>query len=90
MFIYDKLCQLHPLFIIVLVGCILTYIAILHEISTEHFEISIKYSACCIVATISILSVLYALINIDDTDKFQSIIILTYIVLSTIMNILEK
>ena len=89
MFIYDKLCQLHPLFVIVLVGCIITYIAILHKISTEPLGISIKYNACCIVATIFILSVLYALINIDDIDKFQNIIILTYIVLSTIMGILK-
>lgn len=89
MFIYDKLCQLHPLFIIVLAGCIITYIAILHKISTEPFRVSIKYNACCIAATISILSVLYALININDIDKFQNIIILTYIVLRTIMDILK-
>ena len=89
MFIYDKLCQLHPLFIIVLVGCIITYIAIMHEISTEPFRDSIKYGACCIVGTISILSVLYALINIDDIDIVQNIIILAYIVLSTITNILK-
>lgn len=89
MFIYDKLCQLHPLFVIVFVGCIITYIAILHKISTEPFRVSIKYNACCIVTTIFILSVLYALINIDDIDKFQNIIILTYIVLSTIMGILK-
>lgn len=89
MFIYDKLCQLHPLFVIVLVGCIITYIAILRKISTEPFRVSIKYNACCIVTTIFILSVLYALINIDDIDKFQNIIILTYIVLSTIMGILK-
>lgn len=88
MFIYDKLCQLHPLFIIVLAGCIITYIAILHKISTEPFRVSIKYNACCIAATISILSVLYALININ-VDKFQNIIILTYIVLRTIMDILK-
>lgn len=89
MFIYDKLCQLHPLFIIVLVGCIITYITILCKISTEPFRDSIKYNACCIVATISIFSVLYALININDIDKFQNIIILTYIVLRTIMDILK-
>lgn len=89
MFIYDKLCQLHPLFIIVLVGCIITYIAILHKISTEPFRVSIKYNACCIVATISILSVLYTLINIDDIDLFQNIIIPTYILLRIIMDILK-
>ncbi len=89
MFIYDKLCQLHPLFIIVLIGCIITYITILYEISTEPFRDSIKYNACCIVSTIFIFSVLYALINIDDIDTFQGIIILTYIVLSTITNILK-
>ena len=89
MFIYDKLCQLHPLFIIVLVGCIITYIAILYKIFTEPFIYSIKYNTCCVVATIFIFSVLYSLININDIDKFQNIIILTYIVLSTIMNILK-
>ena len=89
MFIYDKLCQLHPLFIIVLIGCIFTYVTILYEISTEPFRDSIIYNACCIVATIFIFSVLYALINIDDIDMFQDIIILTYIALSTIMNILK-
>lgn len=89
MFIYDNLCRLHPLYIIVLVGCILTYITILHKISTEPFRDSIKYNACCIVATIFIVSVLYTLINIDDIDMFQNIIILTYIVLSTITNILK-
>ncbi len=89
MFIYDKLCQLHPLFIIVLVGCIITYIAILHKIFAEPFRVSIKYNACCIVATISILSVLYTLINIDDIDLFQNIIIPTYILLRIIMDILK-
>ncbi len=89
MFIYDKLCQLHPLCIIALVGCIITYIAILYEISTEPFRVSIKYNACCIVATIFIFSALYTLINIDDIDMFQNIIILTYIVLRTIMDILK-
>jgi hypothetical protein len=89
MFIYDKLCQLHPLFIIVLVGCIITYIAILHKISTEPFRVSIKYSTCCIVATISMFSVLYALINTDDIDLFQNIIIPTYILLRIIMDILK-
>ncbi len=86
MFIYDKLCQLHPLFIIVLIGCIITYVAMIYKIFTEPFIYSIKYNTCCVVATIFIFSVLYALINID---KFQNIIILTYIVLSTIMNILK-
>lgn len=89
MFIYDKLCQLHPLFIIVLVGCIITYIAILHKIFAEPFRDSIKYNACCIVATISIFSVLYTLINIDDIDLFQNIIIPTYILLRIIMDILK-
>ena len=88
MFIYDKLCQLHPLFIIVLVGCIITYITILCKV-TEPFKDSIKYNACYVVATIFIVSIVYALINIDDIDMFQNIIILTYIVLSTIMNILK-
>lgn len=74
---------------IIVVGCITRYITILHKISTEPFRDSIKYNACCIVAAISIVSVLYALINIDDTDMLQNIIILTYIVLSTITNILK-
>lgn len=90
MFIYDKLCQLHPLFIIVLIACVLWYFGIMYRIIHNYvFTDSLRCIISIVCSTITILALIVSFVKTNDLERFEGSIVMTYMTLTIISNILK-
>lgn len=89
MTIFDKLQQLHPLIIIVLIACVLWYFVIIYKVSRYSFMDSLRCIISIICSTIIMLALVISFIKTNDLERFESLVIMTYMSLTVILNILN-
>lgn len=88
MTIFDKLQQLHPLIVILLISNILRYLNIIHKTSKCYLT-SFQSAASIIVSTIIMLVPIISFIMINDLERFEVSTAISYILLSVILHALN-
>lgn len=90
MTIFDKLQQLHPLVIIVLIACVLWYIGIMCKIIYKYnFTDSLRCIVSTICSTIIMLALIITFVKTNDLERFEGLVIMTYMTLTIISNTLN-